>query len=218
VDKEQTKELLVSLKIIIVGIFFWVLKPRYLTILFLSNNNFFNMFGFEIIGTILVLIGVMIIFRSYPFAYSLVSSMYIVFIFIINILDFILYENFGYRAFQEYSVFFTSIMLVFISKLMQDGLRHFGSTELARKWSSFASIIFFGFSLPAFTFLTLKNLGYVTLNLINIDGTVFIRLLPVVIVLSFCMIYYMYYLVRSFKYLSNIQKKYLKKCEKPTID
>ena len=110
-DKEQTKELLVSLKIIIVGIFFWVLKPRYLTILFLSNNNFFNMFGFEIIGTILVLIGVMIIFRSYPFAYSLVSSMYIVFIFIINILDFILYENFGYRAFQEYSVFFTSIML-----------------------------------------------------------------------------------------------------------
>ena len=92
-DKEQTKELLVSLKIIIVGIFFWVLKPRYLTILFLSNNNFFNMFGFEIIGTILVLIGVMIIFRSYPFAYSLVSSMYIVFIFIINILDFILYET-----------------------------------------------------------------------------------------------------------------------------
>lgn len=217
-DKEQTKELLNSLRIIIVGIFFWVLKPRYFTAIFLSGDNFFNVFGFEIIGTILVLIGVMIIFRSYPFAYSLISSIYIIFIFVINILDFILYGSYGYRAFQEYSFFFTSIMLVFISKLMQDGLRHFGSTELARKWSSFAIIIFFGFTVPNYTYLTLKNLGYITLNQVVINGRVFIAFLPAIAVFLFCMAYYLSYLIRSYKYLSNIQKKYNKTAKKESAE
>lgn len=212
-DKEQTKELSAALKLIIVGIFFWILKPRLITRFFLPADNFFNIFGIEILGTILVLIGVMIIFRSYPFAYSLISSLYIIFIFLINVLEFFMYDNFGYRMFQSYTPFFTSIMLFFVSKLMQDALRHFGSTELARKWSGFAIIIIFGFTIPNYTWLTLKNLGYINFTGIDINGKIFISMLPVLIVVIFCMIYYSYYLIRSFNYLSGIQKKYNKKAQ-----
>lgn len=196
------------MRLIIVGIFFWVLKPRYITSFFLPPDNFLNMFGFEIIGTILVLIGILIIFRVYPFAYSIISSVYILFILLINILDFFLYNNADFKKFQEYSVFFTSIMLIFISKLVQDGLRHFGSSELARKWSGFAIIIFFGISIPSYTYLTLKNLGCISFSFHTITKNMILGFLPVGIVALFCMAYYLIYLAKSLKYLSSIQKKY----------
>lgn len=197
------------MRLIIVGIFFWIIKPRYLTNIIFDETNFFNVFGFEIIGTILVLIGVAIIFRVYPFAYSIISGIYILFILAINILDFFLYNNPSYKAFQEYSIFFTSIMLIFITKLIQDGLRHFGSTDLARKWSSFAIIISVGFTIPYYIFLTLKNYGFITFHIPSISGKMFLHLAPVIVVLLFCFGYYMYYLVKSINYLTAIQKKYL---------
>ena len=78
-DKEQSKELLNAFKLIIVGIFFWILKPKMITLFFFTDSHFLNTFPFEIIGTIGILIGILLIFRTYPFAYSLVSAVYIFF-------------------------------------------------------------------------------------------------------------------------------------------
>ncbi len=209
-DKEQSKDLLWPLRIIIVGIFFWVIKPRYLTILFLPADNFFNVFGLEIIGTILVLIGVFIIYRIYPFPFTMISTVYIVFLLLYNISELIFGRYNFFITLKLYSPFFISIMLVFVSKIIQDGLRHFGSTELSRKWSYFAIITFFGFSVPYYVFVSMSVLGFCRFDDFynyKITSNSVLLFLPVLIAFAFFLIYFVYYLIVSYKYLVGIQKK-----------
>lgn len=210
-DKEQTKELLLSLRLIIVGTFFWLLKPKFFLSFFLRCDSLCSILGLEIVGTILILIAILIIFFVFPFTYSLISCVYIIFVLVLDVLDFFLYRNPHYQLVQRYSLFFMALMLFFVAKLMQEGLRHFGSTGLSRKWADFSLWIFFGFCIPDYILVTLYNFGLLTLPSGKTLQDVTLMLSPVIIITAFCLLYYICFLVKSFQYLSSIQKKYNKK-------
>lgn len=205
-DKTQTKEFVFSLKLILIGIFFWIIKVRYFTFFWLPEFHFLNVFGLEIIGTVLILIGITIIHRIYPFAYAMVANVLIYIILAINILDFFLFRFKLYREIQQYTPFLMSIVLIVIAKLLEYGIKYFGNKDLARKWKYLAFIIFFGFSIPFYSYVSFNIAGFIKYQGVMITPKIVLILLPIVISLLFCFFYYIRILVMSFKYLGNIQK------------
>lgn len=209
-DKRETKVLIRSLRLIIVGIFFWIFKIQYISYFLFPDNEFFKVFTLEIIGTIMILIATTMISSIYPFAYTRISRGYCYFILVLHILHFFLYKNPVFKVIELYNPFFQSFMLYFVSKTMQHGLKYFGSVELARKWRNFAVIMFFGICGPYFTFTSLIISGFVTVNfdLTLLKPRTILLFTPLLLTIISCVIYYTVNLVRSFRYLWDIQAKH----------
>jgi hypothetical protein len=205
-EKNQTRELVFSFKLILIGIFFWVIKVKYFTFFWLPEFHILNIFGFEIIGTILILIGVCIIHRIYPFAFSNIARVLIIFILLMNISDFIFFRYKIFRDFQLYAPFIMSLMLVLISKLMQSGLRYFGNRDLSHRWMHFSTIILFGFSLPYYLLISAKLCGFIQYDDFQITPKFIILFSPVAIIILSVFIYFIVSLVMSFNFLNKVQK------------
>ena len=188
-DKTQTKEFVFSLKLILVGIFFWIIKVRYLTFFWLPEFHFFNVFGLEIVGTILILTGISIINRIYPFAYAMLANVIIYVILIINILDFFLFRFRVYRELQQYTPFVMSVVLIVIAKLLESGIKYFGNKDLSRKWKYLAVIIFFGFSIPFYIYVSMNVAGFITYKGFAITLKIILMFLPIVLSLIFFFLY-----------------------------
>ena len=206
-DKNETKWLTVSLKLILVGIVFWVVKPRYLTHFILPENNFLNAFGFELIGTILIMAGLVITRHVYPFFYTFFAEGFAVVVFALNVLNFFFRENEIFRQINCYDTFFMSLCLFFVSKLLENGLRYFGAPELARKWRYFAIIIFFGFTIPFYMITSMFVCDLVQRESVVITGKLIGLAIPFLITIASAMIVYIYYLVKSFGFLQQIQRE-----------
>ncbi|MBN2546435.1 MAG: hypothetical protein JXB50_11610 [Spirochaetes bacterium] len=208
-DKTETQELMFSLKLILIGVFFWVIKVKYFTFFWLSENYFLNVIGLEIIGTILILIGIIIIHRVYPFAYSslaILLNWLILGINLIEILNFFLFKNYYIFLLNKYTPFIMSLMLFVISKLLKSGTKYFGNLELSKKWEYIGIVIFFGFSIPYYIFISLEICGYISVDSIKLTRKFILFFLPLtVIVLSF-FFYYLHAIIMSFKFLLNIKK------------
>ena len=194
------------LKIILVGIFFWVIKVRYFTFFWLSPYDILNLFGFEIVGTILILIGILVIHRVYPFVYSSIAIILNILILIINILDFFLFRFKIFREIQQYTPFLMSLMLIFVSKLMENGLRYFGSNELADKWRNIGIIIFFGFSIPFYTYVSLNVCGFIAYDVFQFSPKILFLFLPLLLTFLFLFFYYIHALFFTFRFLQKVQK------------
>jgi hypothetical protein len=205
-DKNQTKELAFSLMIIIIGIIFWLVKIRYFTFFWLPELHPLNVFGLEIIGTILILIGIIIIFRVYPFPYSYPSLVLIVFILVTNILDFIFYRYKIYRDIQQYSPVLIFLMLILISKLMESGLRYFGNKELSKEWKYLAIIILYGFTMPYYIFVSMNLCRFITYEGFKITLKFVLIFLPIAISIISISIYYIRVIILSFGFLLKIHK------------
>jgi len=206
VEKNQTKELIFSLKIILVGIFFWVIKIKYFTFFWLHELHFLNVFGLEIVGTVLIMIGIMIIQRIYPFAYTHLAQILIVIILIINICDFIFFDFKIYREFQLYTTFIMSIMLVLISKLLESGLKYFGNQELSKRWMYLAMIILYGISFPYYAFVSFKICGLIQFEGLKLSLKFVLLLIPIFISITSFFLYYIISLIKSFQFLASVQK------------
>jgi len=205
-DKTQTKEFVFSLKLILVGIFFWIIKVRYFTFFWLPEFHFLNVFGLEIVGTILILIAITIINRVYPFAYAMLANLMIYLILVINILDFFLFRFRIYRELQQYTPFLMSILLIVIAKLLESGIKYFGNKELSKNWKYLSVIIFFGFSIPFYSYVTLNIAGFITYKGFTLSPKIVLIFSPIVLSLIFFFLYYIRILVKSFKYLASVQK------------
>ena len=206
-DKNETKWLTVSLKLILIGIVFWVVKPRYLTHFILPEDNFLNAYGFELIGTILIMTGLVITRHVYPFFYTFFAEGFAVVVFVLNVLNFFLRDNEIFRQINCYDTFFMSLCLFFVSKLLENGLRYFGAPELARKWRYFAIIIFFGFTIPFYMTTTLFVCDLIQRESFVVTGKLIGLAIPFLITIISAVIFYVVYLVKSFGFLNQIQRE-----------
>ena len=204
-DKNQTKELLLSLKLILVGIAFWIIRPRYFLFFLIKQETIFNTVVFVIIGTIIIIVALTMIHRVYPFAHTILALILSYFLLIVNILYVFLYRNEYYRAFSLYIPFIISIVLILISKILESGLRYFRNRELSRKWRYFVFIIFFGVSIPLYLFISLKIFGIISFNKIEIDTKAVLIFLPIAITILILVLYYIIILIKSFNFLSKIK-------------
>ncbi len=206
-DKDQTKELLLSLKLILVGIAFWVIKPRYFLFFLIKPNTLLSIVGLEIVGTVIMVVGLTMIHRIYPFAHTIIALLLTYLVFATNILDIIFYKNEIYQVIALYFPILMSIVLILISKIMESGLRYFKNRALSRKWRYLTFIIFFGYSLPFYTFVSLKVCNFISFNGIFIDTKAILIFLPLVITMVIFVLYYLIMLIKSFNFLSRIQNK-----------
>ena len=200
--------------LMIVGILFWVIKTRYFTFFWLPELHFLNAIGVEIIGSILIFIGVLIIYRVYPFPYSMVALIIIILIIIFNILEFFLIR---YKLFREIMQFFPvllSIMLLLISKLMESGLRYFGNRELSKEWRYLAIIILYGFSLPFYIYVSMKTCGFITYEGVKISIKILLIFLPILIAALSISVYYLRIIIITFSFLLKVRKDTLSSNEK----
>lgn len=209
-DKKETIVLIRSLRLIIVGIFFWIFKIQYISYFIIPDSKLFKLLSLDIIGTLLILIGTSMISSIYPFAYTRICRVYAYIILIFHILHFFLYKNPVFQVIEYYNPFFQSFMLYFVSKTMQHGLKYFGSIDLARKWRNFAVIMFFGICMPYFTFTSLTISGFITLNadLSLFTPRIILLFTPLLLTILGCIIYYTFNLISSFRYLWDIQAKH----------
>ena len=99
-------------------------------------------------------------------------------IFVMNILDFFLFRFKIFRELQQYTPFLMSLMLVLVSKLMENGLHYFGSNELAEKWRNIGIIIFYGFSIPFYTFVSFNVCGFIAYDVFQFSPKILILFLP----------------------------------------
>lgn len=205
-DKERSRDVIMSFRLIIVGIFFWIIKVKYITQYFLPENHFFNSVGLEIVGTIMILVGITCIRRLYPFAFAMISQVYIIFIALFHTLHLFLYKNSIFAAIYNYNFFLTTIMLFFIAKLFQNGLRYFGGSELSRKWKYFAIIIFSGLIIPIYLFTTLYICGFITFKGFQFNSPIILLFIPFLLAILSIALFYLKYLVKSFNFLSAIEK------------
>lgn len=213
-DKEQTKDLLRALKLILIGTFFWLIRPNIIASFFVKVNHPFQLFyGLEIVGSVLIFIATLIVFFVFPFQYSMISVVVSLSILILNILDFFLYKNPIMQIIHSYLPLLMSIMLHFAARLMQVGMRHFGATHLSRTWKTFSLQIIFAFSLPYYIFITGKHFNLITVATGEVLRDFIIAMIPAIILLAFCFIYYTIVLVKSIKHLSQIQNRYKTKCK-----
>lgn len=107
---------------------------------------------------------------------------------------------------QLYTPFLMSLMLIFVSRLMVNGLHYFGSNELAEKWSHIGIIIFFGFSIPYYTYVSLNVCGFIAYDVFQISPKIIILFLPLLVTLLFLFFYYIHTLFLSFRFLQKVQK------------
>jgi len=213
-DKTQAKELIFSLRLILIGVFFWVIKVKYFTFFWLSENYFLNVVGLEIIGTLLILTGIIIIHRVYPFAYSslaILLNWIILGINIIEILNFFIFNNFYIYLLNKYTPFIMSFMLFVISKLLKSGTKYFGNLELSKKWDYIGVVIFFGFSIPYYILISLEICGYISIDTIRLTKKFILLFLPLTVVILSFFLYYLHVIIMSFKFLLDINKNNINK-------
>lgn len=172
-----------------------------------THTSFWNVFGLEIVGTIIFLIGIIIIHRIYPFPQTNIAIILSVFVLVINILDFFLYKYTVYIEIRKYLPFLISIILMDVSKLLEVGLRYFGNSELAKKWHSFYFIIFFGFSIPYYLYTSLRICNFLTFEHFSLSKKVILLFLPFVILVIIFALHYLFTILQTFKFLIKTKKK-----------
>lgn len=208
-DKEQTKDLLHTLQLILIGTFFWLIRPNVISSFLVSVNHPFQLFcGLEIIGSVLIFIATLIVFFVFPFQYSMISMIVSFSILVLNILDFFMYKNPVMQVIHSYLPVLMSVMLHFASRLMQVGMRHFGAMQLSRTWKTFSVLIIFSFSVPYYIFITAKYFDLIVFPTGDVLQTFLAAMIPAIILVTFCFIYYAVILIKSIRYLSQIQKRY----------
>ena len=187
--------------------FFWIVKIKYFTFFLLPKFHFFNIYGTEIIGTILIFVAIIIIHRVYPFPHSFIAIILCFIILTLNILNFFLFKNKIFANIEQYTPFITSLMLILISKLMENGLRYFGDIELSKKWRYFSIIILYGFSIPLYTFFSLNVCGFIKYDSFLFNPKIIILFLPLIVTMIYLLIYFLITLILSFKFLLKIQEE-----------
>lgn len=128
-------------------------------------------------------------------------------ILIMNVLNFFLYNLEIFKRMQLYTPFLMSLMLMFIAKLMVNALIYFGNSELSYKWKYIGEIIFYGFSLPYYTLVSIKVCGIVSFKLNSITPGLIVLFLPLVFIVLSLLIYYLHTLVLTFRFLLKLQEK-----------
>lgn len=213
-DKEQTKDLLHALQLVLIGTFFWLIRPNIIASFFVSVNHPFQLFcGLEIIGSVLIFIATIIVFFNFPFQYSLISLIVSASILILNILDLFIYKNPVMQVIHSYFPVMMSVMLHFAARLMQVGMWYFGATKLSRTWKTFSVLIIFSFSLPYYIFITANHFNLITFPTGEVLRNFLVAMIPAMILIAFCFIYYSVILIKSIRYLSQIQKRHKSKHE-----
>lgn len=208
-DKEQTKDLLHALQLILIGTFFWLIRPNIIASFFVSVNHPFQLFcSLEIVGSVLIFIATLIVFFVFPFQYSMISMIVSFSILVLNILDFFMYKNPVMQVIHSYLPVLMSVMLHFASRLMQVGMRYFGATQLSRTWKTFSVLIIFSFSLPYYIFITANHFNLITFPTGDVLQAFLASMIPAMVLVAFCFIYYAVILIKSIRYLSQIQKRY----------
>lgn len=208
-DKEQTKDLLHALQLILIGTFFWLIRPNIIASFFVSVNHPFQLFcSLEIVGSALIFIATLIVFFVFPFQYSMISMIVSFSILVLNVLDFFIYKNPVMQIIHSYLPVLMSVMLHFASRLMQVGMRYFGATQLSRTWKTFSVLIIFAFSLPYYIFITANHFNLIVFPTGDIMRTFTAAMIPAIVLVAFCFIYYAVILIKSIRYLSQIQKRY----------
>ena len=101
-----------------------------------------------------------------------------------------------------------SIMLILIAKLLENGTRYFGNHELAEEWRYLGIIIFFGFSMPFYTYVSLNICGFIVYDVFVIRPKIVVLFLPLILAVSFFFLYYLHALVQTFKYLGKVQREH----------
>lgn len=216
-DKDRTKELLFAFRVIIVGIFFWIFQFKYFTIFIFPSDHILNSISLELFGSVLIFLGVFFIRRYYPFAFTFISEIYIVMIIIYQVLELFFIYHPLFQILQKFTPFFMSIMLFFIAKLLQNGIKYFGGGQLAKQWSYFAVIIFFGFSIPYYTYALFNVCGFLKFQRYEISSSLIILAIPLLLLFLFMIAYYLLYLIKSFKFLLIADSEYKKKDKKKKI-
>lgn len=207
-DKEQTKDLLRTLQLILIGTFFWLIRPNIISS-FVSVNHPFQLFcGLEIVGSVLIFIATLIVFFVFPFQYSMISMIVSFSILVLNILDFFMYKNPVMQVIHSYLPVLMSIMLHFASRLMQVGMRYFGAMQLSRTWRTFSVLIIFSFSVPYYILITANHFNLIVPPTGDALQTFLAAMIPAIVLVAFYFIYYAVILVKSIRYLSQIQKRY----------
>ncbi len=123
-----------------------------------------------------------------------------------NILEFFLFKYKIFRELQTYTPFLMSLMLIFVSKLMENGLHYFGSNDLAIKWKNSGVIIFFGFSIPFYTYASLNVCGFIAYDVFQFNAKVLLLFLPLILTIIILFFYYLHTLILSFRFLQNVKK------------
>lgn len=212
-DKSETDIFLRSLKLILIGIFFWIIKIKYFTIFLFPKGFILNELGVELIGTIIILLGLLIINRVYPFVYSSFALFLCCFIGCINLLEIFNYffiKSYHLYILNKYIPFFMSILLFFIAKLLKIGIKYFGNIELSKKWETIGVVILFGFSIPYYAFVSLEIKGFLMFEKAVFDKTFFLLFLPLFFVIITLFFYFITTLVKTFKFLDSIKSEYEK--------
>lgn len=208
-DRTETKILVNSLKLIVIGIFFWILKIKYITLFFFPKSYVLNQIGFEIIGTILILTGLFIIHRVYPFAYSsfaILLCWFIAFINIIEILNYFIIKSYYIYILNKYLPFLMSLLLFLIARLLKSAVKYFGDLNLSKKWDAISLVILFGFSIPYYAFTSLEIYGFLSLEKARFGKAFFLLFTPLFIIILYLFFYYIYTLANTFKFLNHITK------------
>ncbi len=205
-DKNRTQELIVSSRLILIGMIFWVIKLQYFTFFWLPENAFFANIGFEILGTIVILTGIIIIYRIYPFIDSIIAKYMLIAILLLNAVQFFLYNNIVFRQIHSFVPVMMSLVLFIITKLMKHSLRYFSNDELSAKWDMLGNTIFFGFSIPFYIFIAAHICNLIKYDTI-LKPTVKILFLfiPIGIIILIFFIYFIRILFSTLKFL-NLQK------------
>lgn len=123
-----------------------------------------------------------------------------------NILEFFLFKYKIFREIQLYTPFLMSLMLILVSKLMESGLHYFGSNELAVKWKNSGVIIFFGFSIPFYTYISLNVCGFIAYDVFQFKVKILILFIPLILTIIILFFYYLHTLILSFRFLQNVKE------------
>jgi hypothetical protein len=101
-----------------------------------------------------------------------------------------------------------SLMLVIISKLLESGIRYFGDSDLSKKWRYIAVVIFYGFSIPYYIYVSMDLCGFIKPNIFEYRPLVLVLFSPVILTILYLFIYYIHTLIISANFLNKIQIKY----------
>jgi hypothetical protein len=188
------------------GVFFWIIRLRYFTFFWLQEYPILNVVSFHIVGTVLILIGLFIIQRVYPFPHTIFGIILAVIILAVNVLDFFLYNNELYQDIHQFYLVALSLVLLVITKLIETGLRYFGNDELSRKWHNLLYILFFGFTIPLYGIALLTVCDLFHTEKFTLSLQLILIAIPLAVTLLIFFTYYLVILVRSFNFLLRVQE------------
>ncbi len=207
-EKNRTHELILSSKLILIGLILWVIKVQYFTFFWIPESDLFANIGLEILGTSLILVGIFIISRVYPFIDAVIAKYILFVVLVLNVLNFFLYSFPVFKEIHSFAPVLMSLVVVTITKLMKHSLNYFSNSELASKWDIFGNITFFGFTLPFYLFISAHICSLIEYErFMKLNLKVLLLFIPYGILVAGFFIYFITVLFDTLKFLNKIKEQ-----------